>query len=639
MNTVILMLILVPVLFSVLYLLSNNKTYYKILSYILSATCIILSIMLAFHGTYSVTISGGTFKFIDLLTVFIEVFIIAFIFYASIRHKRGKVFALAVIQTVFFIYTTFFMKKPESFSIVIDKLSIIMSLIICSIGTLILIFSNGYITIYEKHKNIKSKQKLFYFVICNFLAAMNGLVFSDTLSFVYFFWEITTLASFVLISYNGDKEAYNSGFLALGLNIIGGISFSMGIILYQNMMNISTLSQIIKHGQVSGILILPVFLLCIAGFTKSAQMPFHSWLLGAMVAPTPVSALLHSSTMVKAGVYLIIKLVPAYAGTTLGTAIALYGGFTFLICSAIAVSQRNAKRVLAYSTIANLGLIICSAGMGSSTAVAAAIILIIFHAASKALLFLCTGQIEHTIGSRDIEDMTGLIHIAPGLAIITVIGLISMILPPFGVLITKLISIEASANNPFIVIFIVLGSALTTLYYVKWIGSIVSYPESKVNFKKHSDFNIFFPLSVLICLIFGTSIFISPIYNNLVKPEITELLPFAKNGLSVSRINIKSQIGMFNNEIVFVILGFVILIALIVWKFIVKNTDMKNIYMCGENNSEDETLFRSSNGQMTKASVGNLYFSQIFHESTLTELGTIVSIAIILIVLFGGLTK
>lgn len=130
-------------------------------------------------------------------------------------------------------------------------------------------------------------------------------------------------------------------------------------------------------------MLIHILLLCIAGFVKSAQMPFQSWLLGAMIAPAPVSALLHSSAMVKAGVFLIIKLSPAYAGTGLGTAMALCGGVTFVITAAIAVNQRNAKRVLAYSTISNLGLIICAAGLGTSESISAAIILILFHAISK----------------------------------------------------------------------------------------------------------------------------------------------------------------------------------------------------------------------------------------------------------------
>ena len=140
---------------------------------------------------------------------------------------------------------------------------------------------------------------------------------------------------------------------------------------------------------------------------KAAQMPFQNWLLGAMVAPTPVSALLHSSTMVKAGVYLVIRLAPAF-NPVLGMIVAVCGAFTFFAASVLAISQTTGKRVLAYSTIANLGLIIACAGLRTELAIAAAMLLIIFHAISKGLLFMCAGTIEHQIWSREIEDMEGL---------------------------------------------------------------------------------------------------------------------------------------------------------------------------------------------------------------------------------------
>ena len=133
-------------------------------------------------------------------------------------------------------------------------------------------------------------------------------------------------------------------------------------------------------------------------------MPFHTWLLGAMVAPTPTSALLHSSTMVKAGVFLLIKLSPIFLVCPVAAVMTiLVGGLTFLLCSFMAISQTNAKRVLAYSTIANLGLIVACAGVGTPEAVWAATFLVLFHAVAKSLLFLCVGTAEHHIGSRDIS--------------------------------------------------------------------------------------------------------------------------------------------------------------------------------------------------------------------------------------------
>lgn len=638
MNLLIFSLILIPTMFSFIFLLSENKMLYKLLSYLLFIFGASASIALAIHGPFSFQLSGVSFSLLETIINITEALIIIFLFWISKRHNRKSIFLLTFLQAILFIYSTFFMEKHKEVLINVDSFSIIMLLLVNIIGTLILIFSNSYITEYEHHRHMKSKQRLFYFVISIFLAAMNGLVISDALGLVYFFWEITTLASFILISYNGDEEAYNSGFRALFINMIGALCFSIGIILFQNLLEITSLTAINAHGKLSGIYIIPIFLLCIAGFTKSAQMPFNSWLLGAMVAPTPVSALLHSSTMVKAGVYLIVKLAPAYAGTKLGTAIALYGGITFLLCSAIAVTQRNAKRILAYSTIANLGLIICSAGMGSSLSIAAAIILIVFHAVSKALLFLCTGQIEHTIGSRDVEAMSGLITKAPVLTLITAFGLISMILPPFGVLITKLISIEATAQNPFLVILIILGSALTTLYYIKWMGTLLAYPASELKLNKGYDLNIYTPLWILSALVLITSIFVAPLYNNLVSPELKAILPKAPEALTINNANIITQTGSFNNNIVFIVIAFIILIALLVHGTLISKTRKTTIYMCGENNKEDQDLFRAHDGTYEKAVFGNYYLTKLFDENLLTKLGTVLSVALILIVILGGLS-
>jgi len=640
MNIFVLLLIIIPIILAFLFLIKSNKTYFRILSYILCAFGVTFSIILAVQGPKVIPIPENVVSIIEILITILEISIIGFIFWVAIKHKRKSVISLALIQTVLFIYSTFnsvFNHTSEKVAFNIDYLSIVMLLIINIIGTLIVVFANGYITEYEHHKKMKSRQNIFYFVICIFIAAMNGLVMSDSLSWVYFFWEITTIASFLLISYNLDTEGYNSGFKALFLNLIGGIFFSLGNILLLSQSGITTLSGIVEKGPLTGIYLIPVFLLCIAGFAKSAQMPFQSWLLGAMVAPTPVSALLHSSTMVKAGVFLIIKLSPAYAGTHLGTAIAIYGGFTFLITSAIAVTQSNAKRVLAYSTISNLGLIICSAGLGTSVAISAAIILLIFHAVSKALLFLCTGQIEHTIGSRDIEDMEGLIHKAPMLTLITCFGLISMILPPFGVLVTKLISIEAAASNPMVAIFLVLGSALTTLYYLKWLGTLLSYPEDKMPKQPITNFDVYIPLWILSIGALATSIFIGPIFNNFVQPQIKTLFPKVNQTLTISKANVTSQIGSFNNQVIFIVLGTLIVLIFLIRGLLINNTVKKDIYMCGENNLEDTNYFRTSNGTPAKANIGNYYLIGILNEKILTNLGYVISIAMLLIVILGGL--
>ena len=182
---------------------------------------------------------------------------------------------------------------------------------------------------------------------------------------------------------------------------------------------------------------LPLMCLALAGMTKSAQLPFSTWLLGAMVAPTPSSALLHSATMVKAGVYLLIRLSPALEGNMVGLIVSSIGGFTFIMASMMAIAQNDAKKVLAFSTISNLGLIVGCTGIGAEETVWAAVFLMIFHSASKSMLFQSVGAAENTLGSRDIEDMHGLIIRVPKLAYIMGIGIAGMYLAPFGMLISK----------------------------------------------------------------------------------------------------------------------------------------------------------------------------------------------------------
>lgn len=633
-NTVML-LILVPLLFSLLFV-ALPKSLYKILAWALFIIGAALSVKLVLDGTGVVQVGEPNFATLENVVLILEVLVILFILAVSAKYKNWPTLGLGIISAAIFAYTYSNVPKVEGASFNIDQFSQVMILIVNIVGTAIILFATGYMDTYEEHRHL-NRQKTFYFTMSFFLAAMNGLVMADTLGWLFLFWELTTLCSFVLISYNMDTEGINNGFRALALNLVGGIALSIGIVLLATKYNVSTLSGIGTYAGTNAAALtavaLPVALLCIGGFAKSAQMPFQSWLLGAMVAPTPVSALLHSSTMVNAGVFLVVKLVPAYANTPLGTAIAVYGSFTFVMCSALALSQRNAKRVLAYSTIANLGLIIASAGIGTPLAVAAAIMLILFHAISKALLFLCTGEIEHTIGSRDIEDMSGLIKKAPLLTTLAALGMVSMLLPPFGVLLTKWVSMEAAASNPVVIVFLVLGSALTTVYYAKWLGTILSSTMDK-NAVPHKKLETYFPLSFLGVAIVATSALVFSIYHYLIEPQVKILLGNAPN-VTGPVGQFTSEIGTFTYAIIFIVLALAILIY-----FATKNMFTPRrvgYYMCGENNLEkDGLMFRNGLCSYEKSSVANIYLQNTFGESKLTTLGYAISIILIVFALAGG---
>jgi ech hydrogenase subunit A len=633
-NTVML-LIIVPILFSLLFV-ALPKSLYKYLAWAFFIIGVALSVNLVLDGTGVVQIGEPNFAMFENIVLILEVLIILFILAVSAKYKNWPTLGLGIVSAALFAYTFTNVPGAEGASFNIDQFSQIMILIVNVVGTAIILFATGYMDEYEEHRHLH-RQKIFYFTMSFFLGAMNGLVMTDTLGWLFLFWELTTLCSFVLISYNMDEEGINNGFRALALNLVGGIALSIGIILLATKYEISTLSGIGTYAGTDAAAMaavaLPVALLCIGGFAKSAQMPFQSWLLGAMVAPTPVSALLHSSTMVNAGVFLVVKLVPAFAGSSLGTAIAVYGSFTFVMCSALALSQRNAKRVLAYSTIANLGLIIASAGIGTPLAVAAAIMLILFHAISKALLFLCTGEIEHTIGSRDIEDMSGLINKAPLLTTLAALGMVSMLLPPFGVLLTKWVSMEAASSNPVVIVFLVLGSALTTVYYAKWLGTILSSSMDK-NAVPHKKPETYFPLSFLGLAIVVTSIFVFSIYNYFIKPQVEILLKTAPV-ISGQAGQFTSEIGAFAYAAIFVVLALAVLIYLATKNMFTPRTS--SYYMCGENNLEkDRLMFRNGLCSYEKSSVSNIYLQNTFGESKLTILGYAISIILIVIALAGG---
>ena len=402
------------------------------------------------------------------------------ILYYGFKHRHLVIIALGLFQVAMLVTLEFFLVSgPTAYErINCDYLSLMMVLIISIVGSIICYQAIPYMREHEHHYHVPhSRQPRFFFVMLLFLGAMNGLVLFNDLTFIYFFFEVTTLCSFLLIGHDRTTIATQNALRALWMNSAGGAAFVLGMIAVYRETGSLELQNILLPGLASsGVYLLALALLCVAAFIKSAQFPFQSWLLGAMVAPTPVSALLHSSTMVKVGVYLVLRLAPGFAGTFLSQSVAVFGAFSFLAGAALAVGQSNGKKVLAYSTISNLGLIFACAGINTGESMIAAMLLLMFHAVIKALLFLSVGAIEQRIASRDIEDMRGLYAVMPVTALITVTGVVMMIMPPFGVLLSKWMAMEAAARNLYVIIMIALASALTVMYWARWAGTLMSDP-------------------------------------------------------------------------------------------------------------------------------------------------------------------
>jgi ech hydrogenase subunit A len=520
----------------------------------------------------------------------------------------------------------------------IDWLTIIMVMIVSVIGSIVAVYGLPYMKEHEKHAGIpesSSKRPRFFLTILVFLGAMNGLVLSDNLLWLFFFWEVTTLCSYLLIRHDGTPEALANAYRALWINMLGGVAFAGGLLILAR--NVGTVSiQGIVQAQAAGpgdsATMLGLALLCVAGFTKAAQMPFHSWLLGAMVAPTPVSALLHSSTMVKAGVYLIARLAPAFYSTGMSEVIAVAGGFTFAAAAFLAIGQTNAKKVLAYSTISNLGLIIACAGLNTPLSMAAAVMLLIFHAISKALLFMAAGVVEHGIWSRDIEDMQGLVSRMPLTTLTMVIGILSMLLPPFGVLIAKLAAIEASAHMPATLLLLVMGSTLTVVFWTKWTGRLLAADPSVVFPRiEHLHSMYFVPLLMLTLGAVGFSLMVVPLLTQLIVPAVEQYYRVIP-GVPTSM--------MFDNvlgvpwALVFGVLALGVLIPLMYFRK--QRTGLGSVYLCGEQVTDaPATTFRTVAETMAPVMVRGYYFERVVGEDIHTRWMTVVG-ALALALMLGA---
>lgn len=646
--------ILLPALSAALcFIIKNQKVRIAVVSV---STLILFAVAGGFialminspEGNIVFHLDEGILEVISWIIKGFDLLLFSYIAYVGLKHKKAIVFVLSVLQfipwalfEVFGVFGKVF--EPEK-AFVIDNLALIMIMLVSIIGPIITFFATGYMKEHEHHMKLKvSRQPRFFMILFIFLGAMNALVMTDNLSWMYFFWEITTLCSFLLISHDGTEIAIKNGLKALWLNSVGGVAFIIAIIMVNSSLKTLSIQAISASGMQSvftGMLPIALGLLCIAGFTKSAQFPFQGWLLGAMVAPTPVSALLHSSTMVKAGVYLVVRISPAFSGTILGQIVAIVGGVTFLGASAIAISQSNGKKVLAYSTIANLGLIICCAGIGTRISLAAAMLLMIFHAVSKGLLFLCVGTIEQEIGSRDIEDMQGLFKIMPFTTVITVIGMISMLLPPFGVLITKWLAIEAAVHQPLVLVCIILGSALTVVFWAKWIGIILTMSYKPKFYLEKLTVSMKASLVALITFVMAASVGIVPLYNQFVKPQVRAFKIADKQDLGGTGMGIwlhKVDTAVYGGFAS--ILFFIIILALIVAIPIIANrikpSRLKPPYLCGANTTDDEKgiEFISPGDKVESVVVRNYYMQSAFGEEKLTFWVNIVAGAIIIIML------
>ena len=306
----------------------------------------------------------------------------------------------------------------------LDGLALLFAILVLGIGLLVILYARYYLS-------AKEKAGRFYAYLLLFMGAMLGVVTSDNLLLLVVFWELTSLSSFLLIGFWGHQTGARKGArMAMTVTGMGGLALLAGVLLIGDVVGSFSLTEVLASGDlIRGSELYPLILclVLLGAFTKSAQFPFHFWLPHAMAAPTPVSAYLHSATMVKAGVFLLARLYPALAGTDLWFDIVTLAGMATLLWGAlVALFQHDLKGLLAYSTISHLGLITLLFGLNSQLAAVAAVFHIINHATFKASLFMAAGIIDHETGTRDMRRINGLWKYMPYTAVLAMVASAAM---------------------------------------------------------------------------------------------------------------------------------------------------------------------------------------------------------------------
>jgi multicomponent K+:H+ antiporter subunit A len=305
-----------------------------------------------------------------------------------------------------------------------DGLGLLFAYLIVGIGLLVIMYARYYL----KAEDATGR---FYAFLLLFMGAMLGVVLAENLLLLLVFWELTSLVSFLLIGYwKHEAEARQGARLALFITGGGGLALFAGVLLLGHMAGSFSLSDVLLAGPVikkHPLYDLTLVLILLGAFTKSAQFPFHFWLPHAMAAPTPISAYLHSATMVKAGIFLLARLFPVLSGTeTWFTLVSAAGVITMVMGAYHALFQNDLKGLLAYSTISHLGLITLLFGLGTSLGAIAGVFHIMNHAVFKASLFMAAGIIDHETGSRDMRKINGLAKYMPYTAVLAIVAALAM---------------------------------------------------------------------------------------------------------------------------------------------------------------------------------------------------------------------
>ena len=361
------------------------------------------------------------------------------------------------------------------------------------LGLIIVGYSFGYMS----HSGNQSE---YYFFVVLFIGAMMGIVYSTDLIFLYLFWEISALCCWRLIGFFREKEYVRRANKAFLITVFGALLMLAGFIMIyvQN----GTTNLLALKGQ--PIATAAVVLILFGVLSKSATLPLHSWLADAGVAPSPVTALLHAAVLVKIGVYVFARLflVNFVLDDVWHTVVPVIAAVSSLVCAGAAIAENDIKRIVAYSTVSQIGYIFLGISVGGSLAAAGGILYILMHGISKAGLFLCAGIVEHTYHTKDIRELGGLYKTMPVTAVSFALCAFSVMgIPPFGGFFSKYMVVTgaADAGHPWIALVFLLGAVLTIVYLLRAFTTVF-LGEPKRELKKEGSFSMVFCVALLAAL-------------------------------------------------------------------------------------------------------------------------------------------
>ncbi len=470
-------LIIFPLIASLLLFLIK-KNFVRSIILITTAVILIAAAVLFFLDiieidNYSIQTNNIPIGFSFIIKL-LNLVLMAIITLIGIKLRKFIIIFISFIQFIGLILFELLSNsvEPET-AFYIDNLSALIILISSFIGSILLIFFSSNIGtnlhIQKINSSAQNRIAVFGFII---ISSINSIVVVNNLFWFYLFWNINTLSVFLLVYNSKSSQSSKYSIRTLWFNLLGGAAILTAITLLYSSKKVFTFTELFlsEEKSILGIIGVGVALIALAGFIKMGMFPFQSYIGSAVVSPIPISAILFSSSILNAGIYLLMRISPLFSGILIGEIIAIAGAFTFLTATGKALLKKNGRSIIMYSAVANGGLVICCFGLGINIGFISAFLFTLIYVVSTSVIFITLGVIAEKFKSYDVENMQGIICTEPLIATVMVIGIILRLLSSLGLLIYVSIIISI----PLILIMLILGCVFEFVYFTKWIGSIVT---------------------------------------------------------------------------------------------------------------------------------------------------------------------